>query len=92
VLARSEVVPQTVIAYNQGLLPEETAGRIQRLLLEAHSTAAGKPLMMLWNLKGFERVPADYDAQLDKITKSYPAPARPATVPVSAKGGAPEDR
>jgi ABC-type phosphate/phosphonate transport system substrate-binding protein len=93
VLARSEVFPQTVIAYNKGLLPEETAGRIRRLLLEAHNTAAGKPLMMLWSLKGFEGVPADYDAQLERIAKSYPAPSRPTTVPVTATGGmAPEDQ
>ena len=94
VLARSEVFPQTVIAYNKGLLPEETAGRIRRLLLEAHNTAAGKPLMMLWNLKGFEGVPTDYDTQLERIAKSYPPPAtKAATVPVTAAGGmAPEDQ
>lgn len=93
VLARSEVFPQTVIAYNKGLLPEETAGHIRRVLLEAHNTAAGKPLMMLWSLKGFEGIPADYEAQLGRIVKSYPAPARTTTVPVRAAGGmAPEDR
>lgn len=93
VLSRSEVFPQTVIAYNKGLLPEETAGRIRRLLLGAHTTAAGKPLMMLWSLKGFEGIPADYDAQLERIAKLYPAPPRTTTVPVKAAAGmAPEDR
>jgi ABC-type phosphate/phosphonate transport system substrate-binding protein len=93
VLVRSEVFPQTVIAYNKGLLPDETAGRIRRLLVEAHNTAAGKPLMMLWSLKGFEGIPADYDAQLERIAKLYPAPPRTTTVPVKAAGGrTPEER
>ncbi|HET6575648.1 MAG TPA: PhnD/SsuA/transferrin family substrate-binding protein [Fimbriiglobus sp.] len=93
VLARSEVFPLTVITYNKGLLPEATAGRIRRLLLGAHATAAGKPLMMLWNLRGFEDVPDDYDAQLERIAKSYPAPTRPTAVRVKADGGkAREDR
>ena len=78
VLARSEVFPQTVLAYNKGLLPEETAGQIRRLLLEAHNTAAGKPLLMLWSLKGFEGIPADYDAQLERIAgRTRPRPGRP---------------
>jgi ABC-type phosphate/phosphonate transport system substrate-binding protein len=93
VLAQSEVFPPTVIAYNKGHLPEETAGRIRHLLLGAHATAAGKPLMMLWSLKGFEGVPTDYEAQLERIVKSYPAPTRPTTIPVKAAGGMnPEDR
>lgn len=95
VLAQSEVFPPTVIAYNKGHLSEVTAGRIRRLLLDAHNTAAGKPLMMLWSLRGFEDVPTDYDAQLERIVKSYPAPTtRPTTIPVKAAGGGmnPEER
>jgi ABC-type phosphate/phosphonate transport system substrate-binding protein len=87
VLARSEVFPPTVVAYNKGLLPEETAARIRRLLTDAHNTAAGKPLMMLWNLKGFEDVPADYDAQLERCVRSYPPPPKPVAVPVNGSGG-----
>ncbi len=91
VLCESESFPQTVIAYQKGSLSEETAGKIRQLLIEAHTSAAGKPLMMLWNLRGFEDVPADYGAQLDRIAKSYPPPARPASQPVRATGGmAPE--
>ena len=29
---------------------------------------------MLWNLNGFEDVPADYEAQLETIRKAYPTP------------------
>jgi ABC-type phosphate/phosphonate transport system substrate-binding protein len=80
VLVQSVIFPQTVIAYDKGSLSEATVGKIRRLLTEAHTTPAGKPLMMLWNLKGFEDVPADYDAQLDKIAQAYPpTPALRAT-------------
>jgi ABC-type phosphate/phosphonate transport system substrate-binding protein len=84
VLARSEVFPQTVLAYNRGTLPDATVAGIRRLLTEANSTAAGKPLMMLWNLKGFEDVPADYEAQLERIARAYPPPAHPKPIPVTA--------
>ena len=87
VLARSEVFPQTVIAYNRGSLPDGTIAGIRRLLTEAHTTAAGKPLMMLWSLKGFEDVPADYESQLERIAQAYPPPARSKPVPVTAAGG-----
>jgi ABC-type phosphate/phosphonate transport system substrate-binding protein len=73
ILCESENFPQTVIAYTKGGLSDEMIGKIRRLLTEAHTTAAGKPLMMLWNLKGFEDIPADYDTQLEKILRSYPA-------------------
>ena len=73
-LCESELFPATVIAYRKGSLDENTVGRIRKLLVEAHQTPAGKPLMMLWNLKGFENVPADYSTQLDGIGKAYPAP------------------
>ena len=73
-LCESEFFPATVIAYRKGSLDESTVERIRKLLVEAHQTPAGKPLMMLWNLKGFENVPADYSTQLDGIGKAYPAP------------------
>jgi len=73
VLCRSEVFPVSVIAFRKGTFDDETIGQIRRGLLGANQTAQGKPLMMLWNLKGFEDVPADYEAQLGNILKAYPA-------------------
>lgn len=72
VLCQSDLFPQTVIAYRKGTLDDETLGRVRKLLVEAHQTAAGKPLMMLWSLKGFEDVPAEYSAHLDRIAKAFP--------------------
>jgi ABC-type phosphate/phosphonate transport system substrate-binding protein len=78
VLCQSENFPQTVVAYSRGAVDDDTLARVRKLLTEAHTTAAGKPLMMLWNLKGFEDVPGDYDVQLKKIFKAYPPPTQPA--------------
>jgi ABC-type phosphate/phosphonate transport system substrate-binding protein len=75
VLCKSETFPVSVIAYRKGAIDEDGVGKIRQGLIQANKTAQGKPLMLLWNLKGFEEVPADYDAQLETILKAYPAPA-----------------
>ena len=75
VLCQSEPFPPTVIAAQRGSLPEATMASVQQLLTTAHQTPAGRPLMMMWNLKGFEPVPPDYGTQLDAVAKAYPTPA-----------------
>lgn len=72
VLAQSEEFPATVIAYRKGTLSTDTAAKVKDGLLAAHRSPAGRPLMMLWNLKGFDAVPTDYEAQLEEILKAYP--------------------
>lgn len=73
-LCESEVFPPTVLAYRKGGLNEGTVASLRKLLTESHQTAAGKPLLMLWNLKGFELAPADYGEQLTRSLKNYPSP------------------
>lgn len=92
ILCQSESFPQTVIVSNKGSLDDATAKKIRSLLTTAHATPAGKPLLMLWNLKGFEEVPADYVAQLDAIHKAYPTPARPTLGVTPAVGMTPEEK
>ncbi len=92
ILCQSESFPQTVIVSNKGSLDDATAKKIRSLLTTAHTTPAGKPLLMLWNLKGFEEVPTDYAAQLDAVLKAYPAPARPTPVVAPAVGMTPDDK
>lgn len=75
ILCRSELFPPTVIVYRKETVSADMAAKVHRILVEAHTTPAGKPLMMLWNLRGFEDVPADYDAHLEKSLQSYPAPS-----------------
>lgn len=74
VLCKSEVFPVSVITYRKGMIDESVLNRIRSGLVSASSSPSGKPLLMLWNLSGFEELPADYEAQLDNILKAYPPP------------------
>lgn len=87
VLCESDAFPASVIAYQKGSLPAGTIDGVRKLLTEAHQTPAGKPLMMLWNLKGFEDVPADYGDQLTRIGKAYPTPVPSAFPGATAQTG-----
>lgn len=86
VLCRSDAFPPGVIAYNRTTVDAATVERVRTLLTTANTNPAGKPLMMLWNLKGFEDVPDDYAARLDAILKAYPPPA-PSAPPAGGSGG-----
>ncbi len=77
VLCKSEKFPPNVIAYNKGALSPQAADQLRKVLIEASATPGGKPLMTLWSIKGFAAVPADYDEQLEKCAKVYPAPVKP---------------
>ena len=76
VLAESECFPQNVIAYQKGLLAEPSAAKLREALTDAHTTAAGKQIMMLWNIVKFDPVPRDYDDQLERVAKAYPTPVK----------------
>jgi hypothetical protein len=63
-----------VIAFRAGFLDEATLARVREGMIHVNRTAAGKQLMTLWKLTGFEPVPPDYDQTLTEIVKVYPAP------------------
>jgi hypothetical protein len=42
-------------------------------LINAPNDPIGKPMLATWKLKGFEKVPDDYDLQLKKVLKTYPS-------------------
>jgi ABC-type phosphate/phosphonate transport system substrate-binding protein len=72
-LARSEVFPATVIAYRAGGLDGPTLERFRSGLIDVRQTAVGRQLLTLWQLTGFEPVPADYDQTVTDIVKAYPS-------------------
>lgn len=76
-LCESERFPQAVIAYRRGAVDDGVVAQAKAGLLSAHTTVTSKPLLMLWNLKGFEEVPADYPQRLAEIRKAYPPPDQP---------------
>ena len=62
-----------LIGRNRGL-PDSSEALFSRSTFTANQTTSGKMMMMLWNLKGFEVPPADYQQRLDAILKAYPLP------------------
>jgi ABC-type phosphate/phosphonate transport system substrate-binding protein len=74
ILHQSEMFPQAVVAYPKGAISEADAQRLRDGLATANKTTSGKMMMTLWNLKGFEVPPADYQQRLDAILKAYPLP------------------
>lgn len=74
VLCESEAFPPAVVAYRKGTLDAASVEKLRSGLVGANATPAGRPLMMLWNVKGFETPPAEYEAHLAECLKAYPAP------------------
>lgn len=74
ILQSSETFPAAVVAFRPGILDEPTLKRFHDGMINANRTVAGRQLMTLWKLTGFEAVPQDYDKILTAIVKVYPAP------------------
>ena len=73
-LMQSEAFPTGVIAYREGSMPEAELKKFRDGLTTAHQRPEGMQLMMLWKMKGFDVVPADYQQTLAEIAKAYPPP------------------
>lgn len=74
ILAQSENFPPAVLVARKGLMANGSLDKFREGLTTAHKTATYKPMLTMWNLKGFENVPADYNAQLEQCLKHYPTP------------------
>jgi ABC-type phosphate/phosphonate transport system substrate-binding protein len=82
ILAQSERFPASVLLTRKGTLAAATLEKLREGLTTAHKTSTYKPLLMMWNLKGFDTVPADYNAQLDLCLKNYPMPLPVPATPI----------
>jgi ABC-type phosphate/phosphonate transport system substrate-binding protein len=85
VLAQSDHFPPVLILTRKGAMKDEAITKLRDGLSVAHKTAQYKPLMMMWNMQGFENVPKDYDAQLEKCLQQYPVPNVPPATETSQK-------
>jgi len=83
VLCQSEPFPPAVIAYRAGTIDPTAVAKIREGLVKVNGTPEGRAFLMLWKLKGFEAVPADFDDQMRRIAKAYPPP--PAAKPPADK-------
>ena len=77
VVAQSELFPPGVIAYRKGAVDAATVSKMHGGLTKAGGTPQGRAFMLLSKMKGFEDVPADFDAELKRIAAAYPPPAPP---------------
>jgi ABC-type phosphate/phosphonate transport system substrate-binding protein len=78
-LQKSEVFPDSVIAYRSGVFDQTVLNRFREGLEKADSTPTGRQLLILWQMTSFEPVPADYERMLADIGKAYPPPKAPGT-------------
>jgi ABC-type phosphate/phosphonate transport system substrate-binding protein len=73
-LVTSENFPESVVVYRPGMVDDATIQRFKQGMGTAHTSPMGRQLLSLWNMAGFQPVPANYQQQLDDIVKTYPAP------------------
>lgn len=71
----SEKFPATVIGYYPANLDAATVKSFRQGMVHASDTEQGKQLMSLWQMKGFQEVPKDYEESLKFTLKNYPPPA-----------------
>jgi ABC-type phosphate/phosphonate transport system substrate-binding protein len=77
--ASSQTFPAAVVAYRQGALDDATLERFRTGMVSASREERGRHLLMMFNLTGFERIPADYEQTLEKIVRTYPPAAAEAS-------------
>ena len=75
-LAESEPFPSAIIVYRKDAFDAKTAAMVRDGLIKGTQTAQGQLLTSLWRLKGFAAMSPEYLADLDKVLKAYPAPAK----------------
>ncbi len=85
IIAKSGTFPLAALVVRKGGMSDEFRRKVTEGMTNAHNVAAGKPLMMLWSLKCFETVPADYEDQLATLIKTYPAPVVKVKTPVQGE-------
>lgn len=74
VVAESVDFPPPVVVYQTKGANEDKIKRFSDGMLTANQNTEGQQTLTLWRLKGFEKLPADYDQQLEAILKKYPKP------------------
>lgn len=76
VLSQSEMFPPAVIVYRKDAFNAAQAKKVHDGLVKCVDTVEGQLLTSLWRLKGFEDATPQYQTELDKCLKAYPAPAK----------------
>jgi ABC-type phosphate/phosphonate transport system substrate-binding protein len=77
VVARSQPLPPTVIAYDERTLDQAAARRIREGLTGTAAKEKHQMTLALFHWTGFEQIPADFDQALAKTRQAYPPPPTP---------------
>lgn len=73
-LAHSQPLPPPLVAYQEGVLDDDTLRRFRDGLLNAKRKERGERLLTLFRLTGFEPVPKDFEQVLAATRTTYPPP------------------
>ncbi len=76
VLDQSEQFPPAVVVYRKGAFNAATTKNVRDGLVKCVETVEGQLLTSLWRLKGFEDATPQYQTELDKCLKAFPAPTK----------------
>jgi ABC-type phosphate/phosphonate transport system substrate-binding protein len=73
-LLSSEPLPCALIACWDGSLDTTMLTKFRNGMLAAASTEKGRELLKVMRITGFQRIPDDFDKQLEAAAKAYPPP------------------
>ena len=74
VIAKSEDFPTGVIAYRENGLSKKTLAKFHQGMINAKNDVKAREMMALFQLTGFEEIPANFSEILAGIIRAYPPP------------------
>jgi ABC-type phosphate/phosphonate transport system substrate-binding protein len=74
VIAKSEDFPTGVIAYRENTLDKATLAKFKDGMVNAKNDTKAREMMALFQLTGFEEIPANFADTLANVIRAYPPP------------------
>jgi ABC-type phosphate/phosphonate transport system substrate-binding protein len=74
VIVKSEDFPTGVIAYRENGLDKETLAKFRQGMVNAKNDVKAREMMAIFQLTGFEEIPANFHHALAAIVRAYPPP------------------
>ncbi|MCE9531216.1 MAG: phosphate/phosphite/phosphonate ABC transporter substrate-binding protein [Planctomycetes bacterium] len=72
IIFESTAFPDSCVAMSSKKIDAQTIAKLRQTLLSVETLPGGKALLALWKLKGFTKIPADYDKSLEMVQKEFP--------------------
>jgi ABC-type phosphate/phosphonate transport system substrate-binding protein len=74
ILSESDLFPCSVIVTQKENLSDAVCDQLKNGLSTSSKSPQGRAMLTIWGLKGFDRVPEEYEEHCKKILKAYPTP------------------